>query len=72
MIKAKDQSGGKYNSYRDFMASCQQTKTLSLGYALRLSLFTAINPWHCAIYNNLPWSRSENSQVYEQNFLDTK
>ena len=24
-------------------------QTLSSGYALRLGLFTAINPWHCAI-----------------------
>ena len=51
VITTKDQSGEIYNNYstggQRFMAVVN--KPLSSGYALGLGLFTAINPWHCAI-----------------------
>ena len=54
IITTKDQSGGISNNYstggQGFMAVSKQTS--SSGYALGLSLFTAINPWHlCYNYN---------------------
>ena len=41
VFTAKDQSGGIYNRWPGIY--CYSKQTLSLGYALRLSLFTAIN-----------------------------
>ena len=52
VITTKDQLGGIYNSYSTggerFMVVVDKPHASS-GYTLRLSLFSAINPWHWAI-----------------------
>ena len=53
VMTTKDQSGGIYSTGGAWpgIYGCSK-QTSSSGYALRLSLFTAINPWHlCYNYN---------------------
>ena len=68
----KDQSGGIYNSYitggQGFMAVSKQTS--SSGYALRLNLFTAINPWHYARYNR--WKQMYRNKTVSKIMLMVK